>query len=170
MWLQGVIIFSLINPVKMPPLDHLIQRIFADLSCNIALRETWVPIRVQSLGSCKLFALILFRACRWEKACAIVRQVIIFSTNGSQVIGEYLHWCYFSFYVILILPIATLWWRYPRESFITLATAQLLAMTSCSFTWIYYPAKGPYWTLDPRPAEQVPSFFYLYSSNAPVCG
>jgi len=110
--------------------------------CNFAFYDTQLQRMEEEMFGCQ-------PATEFSRVC------------DYKVIGEYLHWCYFSFYVILILPIATLWWRYPRESFITLATAQLLAMTSCSFTWIYYPAKGPYWTLDPRPAEQV-GYFMSY--------
>lgn len=75
--------------------------------------------------------------------------------TDSRVLGEYLHFCYFAFYGIMIVPVLVVWWRYPRQSFLHIATAQLLAMFLCAVAWINYPTAGPYWTLGGRPAGEV---------------
>lgn len=77
----------------------------------------------------------------------------------SRLLGEYLHFCYFTFYAIIGGVIFFIYYFRPREHFDRAASALTLAFYTCFSIYLFYPVEGPYWTL-PRPEpEQVGLFF-----------
>jgi len=77
----------------------------------------------------------------------------------SRLLGEYLHFCYFTFYALIGGVVFFIYYWRPREYFDRAASALTLAFYTCFSIYLFYPVEGPYWTL-PRPEpEQVSLFF-----------
>jgi hypothetical protein len=67
------------------------------------------------------------------------------SLTFNRIFGEYLHFCYFFFYVILAGTYLLAWALCPREHFDRLATAEVLTYMVCLSFYLVMPAVGPYW-------------------------
>eukprot|EP00124_Ichthyophonus_hoferi_P004146 Ihof_evm3s421 gene=Ihof_evmTU3s421 len=79
--------------------------------------------------------------------------------------GEYMHFCYFSFYGVLGGTWPLIWLLCPREDFDYTTTAVTLIYLSCLGTYLIVPAKGPFWTYDPPYPEEV-GWFFSYITHA----
>eukprot|EP00005_Dracoamoeba_jomungandri_P000965 CAMPEP_0174254420 /NCGR_PEP_ID=MMETSP0439-20130205/3741_1 /TAXON_ID=0 /ORGANISM="Stereomyxa ramosa, Strain Chinc5" /LENGTH=276 /DNA_ID=CAMNT_0015335985 /DNA_START=90 /DNA_END=917 /DNA_ORIENTATION=+ len=79
----------------------------------------------------------------------------------SRVLGEYLHFCYFNFYVVIVGVLAMIYFFRPREFYDRAVSALALTFFSCFLFYIVYPVEGPYWSF-PRPEAEEISFYFGY--------
>eukprot|EP01134_Creolimax_fragrantissima_P005176 CFRG5176T1 len=75
----------------------------------------------------------------------------------NRILGEYLNFCYFFYYVILVGTWLIAWVFIPREHFDLISTVQVMVYLVCLVCYLIVPVAGPYWTYpDKRPdAEEV---------------
>ena len=84
---------------------------------------------------------------RAKRACPCARL-------HPQVFGEYLHFCYFSFYAILALTWPLAWTLCAREHFDAVSASVAGAYLLCLGSYLVLPVKGPFWTYErPDPAD-----------------
>eukprot|EP00123_Amoebidium_parasiticum_P021702 comp7215_c0_seq1/m.2925 comp7215_c0_seq1/g.2925 ORF comp7215_c0_seq1/g.2925 comp7215_c0_seq1/m.2925 type:complete len:374 (-) comp7215_c0_seq1:224-1345(-) len=77
----------------------------------------------------------------------------------NKFFGEYLHFCYFFFYIILGGTYLFSWLFCYREHFDRIASAEVLAYIVCLSWYLIQPAAGPYWTYTHTEAGDVGWFF-----------
>jgi len=77
----------------------------------------------------------------------------------SRYLGEYLHFCYFTFYAIIVGMVFFTYFFRPREWFDRAFSALSLTFLTCFSVYLIYPVEGPYWTF-PRPDPEQVSFFF----------
>eukprot|EP00736_Rhodelphis_marinus_P010999 Rmarinus@m.8226 len=75
----------------------------------------------------------------------------------SLILGEYLHWCYFALFVIVIAYTALLW-RTSREAFLLTTGTLLCSYIVCFLLWFMCPVRGPYWEFGPIDPDKVGYF------------
>jgi len=78
----------------------------------------------------------------------------------NRILGEYLHLCYFAFYIVLFGTWLFIWMFCSRNAFDIAATAETSVYLFCLACYLITPAAGPYWTYnhpDPQDAG------YLFS-------
>lgn len=79
-----------------------------------------------------------------------------------QILGEYLHFCYFAFYFILAGTWPLAWVFCAREHFDAVTSSITVAYLLCLSTYLIIPVKGPFWTYQrPLPGDVGWLFSYL---------
>lgn len=93
------------------------------------------------------------------------------SETFNRIIGEYLHFAYFAFYVILAGTPVFGWWCLQREHFDRLMTAQTLVYLVCCGAYLFFPTAGPYWAYpDQRPEPHSVGYFFSHLTHILVGG
>lgn len=89
----------------------------------------------------------------------------------NRMFGEYLHFAYFFFYIILAGTYLMAWVFCAREHFDRVAAAENLTYVVCLSWYLFMPAAGPYWSYpDKRPAPEDVGYFFSYLTHAVVEG
>lgn len=93
------------------------------------------------------------------------------SATFNRVLGEYLHFAYFAFYIILVGTPLLAWFVLPREYFDRVITAQTLVYMFCCGAYLVFPTAGPYWAYpDKRPEAEEVGFLFSKITHALVGG
>jgi len=80
---------------------------------------------------------------------------------NSRILGEYLHFCYFMYYILIVGVSATLFFTRPREHFDACIASLALGFFTCFAFYLIYPVEGPYWKFS-RPEPESVSYFFCY--------
>eukprot|EP01088_Endostelium_zonatum_P012889 TRINITY_DN2719_c0_g1_i1.p1 TRINITY_DN2719_c0_g1~~TRINITY_DN2719_c0_g1_i1.p1 ORF type:complete len:434 (+),score=43.05 TRINITY_DN2719_c0_g1_i1:633-1934(+) len=80
---------------------------------------------------------------------------------NSKVLGEYLHLCYFAYYLIIFSAAFFPYFTRPRENFDSVVSALALGFFTCFGFYLVFPVEGPYWKFD-RPEPEELSYFWIY--------
>eukprot|EP00121_Abeoforma_whisleri_P017159 Awhi_evm1s15730 len=81
------------------------------------------------------------------------------SYSFNRGFGEYLHFCYFFFYFVLIGTYLLTWLCCPRESFDRLSSAECGVYLLSLVYYLFSPVAGPFWTYTPPNPSDVGYFF-----------
>eukprot|EP00122_Pirum_gemmata_P000579 Pgem_evm1s515 len=91
------------------------------------------------------------------------------SLQFNRIFGEYLHFCYFAFYIVLIGTYLLCWVVCPREHFDRLAMAECAIYLFSLGFYLLAPAAGPYWAYEPPKPEDV-GYLFSYITHKAVEG
>eukprot|EP01090_Pellita_catalonica_P006206 TRINITY_DN16406_c0_g1_i1.p1 TRINITY_DN16406_c0_g1~~TRINITY_DN16406_c0_g1_i1.p1 ORF type:complete len:396 (-),score=41.57 TRINITY_DN16406_c0_g1_i1:166-1353(-) len=80
---------------------------------------------------------------------------------NSKMLGEYLHFCYFMYYLIIVSVAAVLYLTRPREFYDRCVTAVALGFYTCFGFYLLFPVQGPYWSFERADPTQI-SYFFCY--------
>lgn len=93
------------------------------------------------------------------------------SETFNKIVGEYLHFAYFAFYIILVGTPLFGWLVLPREYFDRLMTAQTLVYLFCCGAYLFFPTAGPYWAYpDQRPEPEKVGYIFSHLTHVLVGG
>lgn len=84
-----------------------------------------------------------------------------------KLLGEALHFGYFSYYLVSPTLLIPLWLRRQYRDFRLASTVAGLTYLFCYLWYIYFPVTGPYWQL-PRPDPATEGWFFPQLANAIV--
>eukprot|EP01134_Creolimax_fragrantissima_P001510 CFRG1510T1 len=88
----------------------------------------------------------------------------------DKILGEYLSFCYFFFYFILVGSWLLVWqFGSKREHFDQTAAAIAMTYLFCEACFLIMPAAGPYWTYDHPKASEV-GYLFSYITHVVVEG
>lgn len=85
----------------------------------------------------------------------------------NKIFGEYLNTCYFLFYFILIGTPLFARLYFTTDQFNHLLAVQILVYLSCCALYIFFPAKGPYWSYPQSDPNDV-GYFFSYITHTLV--
>ena len=85
--------------------------------------------------------------------------------HPHQILGEYLHFCYFAFYFILAGTWPLAWVFCAREHFDAVTSSITAAYLLCLSTYLIIPVKGPFWTYQ-RPLPGDVGWLFSYITHA----
>jgi membrane-associated phospholipid phosphatase len=81
------------------------------------------------------------------------------SRKFNKLLGEYLHFCYFSFYCIMTGTYILAWMRYSREQFDYLSASECGIYLLSLGLYLIIPVEGPFWEGTPPNPDEVGYFF-----------
>jgi len=84
-----------------------------------------------------------------------------YPTLNSRMLGEYLHFCYFTYYLLIVGVALVMYLSRPREQYDQCIAALSLGFFSCFGFYLIFPVEGPYWSF-PRPDPEQVSYFFCY--------
>jgi membrane-associated phospholipid phosphatase len=92
------------------------------------------------------------RVLRWEEALFGTSPALTFGARWpAPALGTLLHLGYLSYYALIYLPPAWLWWRGRRDAFAAAVLAVWATFVACYVVFAWWPVQGP-WYQWPAPA------------------